>query len=569
MLHHYDVVIVGAGLAGLMAAIENAHQHKTAVITKIYPTRSHSGAAQGGIAASLGNSDPGDSWETHWFDTVKGSDYLADQDAAELLVREAPETIYELEHRGAPFSRLPNGKIAQRAFGGHSFPRACYSADLTGHVLLHTLYEQCIKLGVKFYTEFMVTKLLMEEGRAAGIAALELKTSELHFFSAKAILLATGGGGRAFRITATSHHTSGDGFALVLKEGLPVQDMEFLQFHPTGMYPNGILVTEGARGEGGYLINKDGQRFMEKYAAKFMELAPRDITSRSIQTEINEGRGIDGKDYVYLDLRHLGREKIMERLPQIHDLVLKSIGVDCIEKPIPIQPTAHYTMGGVPADNDCRVIKDSDSNLVPGLFAAGECACISVHGANRLGCNSLLDTVVFGRRAGKAMFRHANEIEFTGLKAETMEKAKAELAEFASRKGKENVADIRKDLQEGMMKNCGVYRNEADLQKQLDAFKDLKARFKEINLSGENDEPYNFELEEALELSYLLAFAEAMVAGALARKESRGAHSRTDFPSRDDQNFLRHTLAFQTPEGVKLDYRGVKITKFEPKERKY
>ncbi|MCL5037398.1 MAG: succinate dehydrogenase flavoprotein subunit [Chloroflexi bacterium] len=565
--HFYDVVIVGSGLAGQRAALEVAPFARTAVISKVYPTRSHSGAAQGGIAAALGNVDE-DTWQQHHFDTVKGSDYLADQDAAEIMVRDAAQVVIELEHMGTPFSRLPDGRIAQRNFGGHKYKRACYSADLTGHVMLHTLYEQCLKYGTKFYNEFFVTRLFMKEGRCIGLSAVNLADGKLHSFFAKAVLIATGGGGRAFSITATAHATTGDGFALAYRAGIPLEDMEFMQFHPTGLYKLGILVTEGARGEGGYLINGKGERFMEKYAPGMMELAPRDITSRSEQTEINEGRGIDGKDYIYLDLRHLGKEKILERLPQIHDLVFKSLGVDCIKEPIPIQPTAHYTMGGIPANLDGQVTIDSENTIVPGLFSAGETSCISVHGANRLGCNSLLDAVCFGRRAGKAMAKYITGASMPDIDEEQIKVSVKELDEFKSRKGEEKVASLREQLQKGMMVRCGIFRDSEKLSAQLADIRKLRGRFQNIGLEDSTSN-YNFELMEALECSWLFDFSEAMVLGALKREESRGAHSRTDFPKRDDEKFLKHTLIYKTDGEPRVEYKPVVITAFQPQERKY
>jgi succinate dehydrogenase / fumarate reductase flavoprotein subunit len=567
MTHKFDLVIVGAGLAGLRAALENAENYHIAVISKIYPTRSHSGAAQGGIAAPIANTSD-DSIEQHIFDTIKGGDYLGDQSAIEIMINDAPETIYELEHMGVPFSRLPDGRIAQRPFGGHTHPRACYAADLTGHVILHTLYEQCLKHKVQFFPEFFVTSLIIEDNICRGLTALECRSGEVHTFHSKALMLATGGGARAFSITATAHATTGDGFALALRAGLPIQDMEFLQFHPTGLYPTGILVTEGARGEGGYLINKDGERFMGKYAPKMMELAPRDMTARAIQTEINEGRGIAGKDFVHLDLRHLGKEKILDKLPQIHDLVLKIGGVDCIKDPIPIRPTAHYTMGGIPTNIDGYVLRDKDNHILTGLFAAGECACVSIHGANRLGCNSLLEAVAMGRRTGKGIAKFLKEAEFALLPTEAESKAKAELEALLAQDGKESLAELRNQMQTSLMQNCGIFRTEASLTQQLQIIKELQNRFKNIKLQDKSKN-FNTEVVDALEFSYILDFTEAMVAGALARQESRGAHARTDYPSRDDQNWLKHTLAFKTPEGIRLEYKPVNITRFQPMERKY
>ncbi|MBI2252922.1 MAG: succinate dehydrogenase flavoprotein subunit [Armatimonadetes bacterium] len=562
-----EVLIIGGGLAGMRAAIETSSQLDTAIIAKIHPARSHSGAAQGGIAASLGNSQA-DSWEEHMFDTVKGGDYLGDQDSIEILVKEAPENIYELEHMGAAFSRTKDGKIAQRPFGGHSNPRACYAADLTGHILLHTLYEQLIKRKIKIYNEYYLLSLILRNGIAAGIVVYDIKSGELVIFQSKAIVFATGGYGRAFKITSNAHTNTGDGLSIIYRAGLPLEDLEFVQFHPTGLYKQGILVTEGARGEGGYLLNKDAERFMQKYAPKMMEIAPRDIVARAIQTEIDDGRGIDGKDYVHLDLRHLGGEKILELLPQIHELALMFSGVDCIKKPIPIQPTAHYSMGGIPVDINCRVIKDKNNTIVPGLFAAGECACVSVHGANRLGCNSLLEAVVFGRRAGKTVLNFIKEFNFIDLPDNCLDLAKEEINTFLTPRGTEILADIRDDLQYTMTKNCGVFRKEEELRTALETIKKLKTRFGFVKITDKS-KIYNTELLEAIELGHILDFAEVIVVGAILRKESRGGHFRKDFPRRDDENWLKHTLAYYSKDGPTFDYKAVKITKFQPQERKY
>ncbi len=585
IVHQHETVIIGAGLAGMRAALEVGKSGADcAVISKIFPSRSHSGAAQGGMAASLGNLDD-DNWEFHMFDTVKGSDYLGDQDAAEILAKEAPELIYEFEHLGAPFSRTPEGKIAQRKFGGHTLNfgekpalRACYSADYTGHVLLHTLFEQCIKHQVRFYSEFQVVHLIVKDNVCRGVVAWDIQNGGLHLFRAKAVMFATGGYGRAYKITTNAHANTGDGLDLVLKAGLPLEDMEFVQFHPTGIYRNGILMTEGARGEGGYLLNKDGERFMKRYAPTLMELAPRDMVARAIQTEINEGRGcqtpeqkekgIPG-DFVYLDLSHLGEAKLRERLPQIFDLAKNFAGVDPSKEPTPIQPTAHYSMGGIPATTEGRVIYDGKNNVVRGLYAAGECACFSVHGANRLGCNSTLDAALNGRRTGRSIIRDLPDLIYEDIPEDAPREAEAEIDRYLKASGSENVADLRNQLQETMMENCGIFRDEKGLQKQLEIVRELEDRHKNIGISDRGTK-FNTELMEAMELGHLLAFSEVIVYGALQRQESRGAHARTDYPKRDDKNWLKHTLAWKDTDGkIRLDFKPVVITRFEPKERKY
>ena len=567
MLHRYGTIIIGAGLAGMRAAIEAQSAGSCCVLTKVFPTRSHSGAAQGGIAASLGNAEA-DDWTAHMFDTVKGSDYLADQDAVEILVREAPQAVIELEHMGVPFSRTPEGLIAQRGFGGHTRQRACYAADLTGHVILHTLYEQCLKHAVMFYPECQVLALIIADGVCTGVVALDVLKGEAHTFWGRAVVFATGGYGRAYKITSNAHANSGDGLSIMLRAGLPLEDMEFVQFHPTGFYPSGILVTEGARGEGAYIINGAGERLMKRYAPDRMELAPRDVTSRAIQTEIDEGRGIGGGAYVHLDLRHLGAERIMKRLPQILDLARRFTDVDALKEPIPIQPTAHYSMGGIPTDNDCRVLADAGGTVVSGLYACGECACVSVHGANRLGCNSLLEAVVYGRRAGKTVCADLTRIGWGAQPEGLANAAQKELAAIMERRGKESFARIRDELQVSMQKNCGIFRTEAQLREQLGIIGQLKERFAHAPLSDKGKR-FNTELVELLELRSLLDFTELIVAGALARKESRGAHSRKDFPKRDDAGWLKHTFAWKGPDGPVFDYKPVRITRYKPEERKY
>lgn len=570
MNHEFDVVIVGAGLAGMRAALHTSKKYKTAVITKIFPTRSHSGAAQGGINAALGNVEKDDNWANHMFDTVKGSDYLADQDCVEVMTREAPAEVRELEQLGVLFSRLEDGTIAQRPFGGQGRKRTCYAADYTGHVILHTLWEQCLRNKVKFYSEFQALDLIMNEDKCCGIVAYEIKTGSIHNFHSKAAVLATGGYGRAYKITSNAHANTGDGLTLVYNAGLPIEDMEFVQFHPTGLYQQGVLVTEGARGEGGYLVNNYGERFMEKYAPNSMEIAPRDVVSRAITTEIMEGRGIDGKDYVHLDLTHLGREKILEKLPQIRELAMDFVGVDCIDAPIPIQPTCHYSMGGVPTNIDGQVIKNVNSTPVQGLFAAGECACVSVHGANRLGGNSLLEAVYYGSRVGKEIVKQLdNGIDVVDMPENPEQKAIDRLKAIIGSAGEEKVNTLREELQVAMMELCGVYRKTEDLEKLVKIIDDLKERVKKIKITDKG-KVFNTELLEATELQNLISFSEVIVHGALTRQESRGSHYRTDFPKRDDENWLKHTLCWKTESGPpRFEYKQVAITKHQPQERKY
>lgn len=575
MIHEHDVVIVGAGIAGLYAALETSRSVDTAVLSKVFPTRSHSISAQGGTAAPLGNMEE-DSWEWHLYDTVRGADYLGDQDAQEILVREAIEVAYDLEHMGCPFSRTESGKIAQREFGGHysnfgkgPIRRACYAADRTGHAMLHTLYEQCLKHDVRFYNEFFVLDLILKDHTCCGVVAWDIQHGGLHVFHAKAVMFATGGYARAWKVNTNALSNTGDGMAIVLQAGLPLEDMEFVQFHPTGLYPSGVLVTEGARGEGGYLINNEGKRFMEKYAPAKMELAPRDVVSRSIQREIDEGRGIGGKGYVHLDLRHLGRAAILEKLPQIHELILKFAGIDAVTDLVPILPTAHYAMGGIPTNVHGQVVKDAQNTPVIGFYAAGECACVSVHGANRLGCNSTMDCAVYGRRTGRAMSKFINGgAEKIDLPKDALEKSRAKIEGLLAAQGKESPAAIREELQQTMMVNCGIFREEKLLKKQLEIIKSLQGRYREISV-GYKGQRFNTELLDAIELGNMLDFVETIVVGGLARTESRGAHYRTDFPKRDDNNWLKHTLAWKTETGIRLDYKPVVITRFQPEERKF
>jgi len=582
--HRHDAIIVGAGGAGLYAAIEVAQKTAAelgrkadvAVLSKLYPSRSHTGAAQGGICAALGNLEE-DHWEWHMFDTVKGGDYLVDQDAAEILAREAIDAIYDLEHRGLPFNRTPEGKIAQRRFGGHTrnygeapVRRACYAADRTGHMILQTLYQQCIKYDVNFFNEFQCLDLLIDDGVVKGVVALDVRRGDLHIFHGKAVLFATGGYGRVFKITSNALASTGDGMALAYRRGVPLEDMEMYQFHPTGIYKMGILLSEAARGEGGILRNKDGERFMERYAPALKDLAPRDMVSRYIYKEVNEGRGIGGQDYVHLDLTHLGKEVIDEKLPDITDFARTYLGIEPITDLIPIQPTAHYAMGGIPTDVDGQVLIDRNKTVLPGFYAAGEVACVSVHGANRLGTNSLVDLVVFGRRGGLHMANYIRHVELAPLPADATDRAEAELARLRDSAGQpgERVAQIRAELQQSMMDLCGVERDEARLTRMSAILRELRERYGHAAISDAG-QSFNSDLVEALELGYLLDCAEATVAGALARQESRGAHFREDFPDRDDANWLKHTLAYRGTEGVVLDYKPVTITRFEPKERKY
>ena len=577
-----DALVIGAGGAGLWAALELARAGvSTGVLTKLYPTRSHTGAAQGGVCAALGNQEE-DHWEWHMYDTVKGGDYLVDQDAAEVLAHEAIETVIELEHMGLPFNRTPDGKIDQRRFGGHTrnfgegpVKRACFAADRTGHMILQTLYQNCLKAGVRFYDEYHVVDLLFEGGdggdggRAAGVVAYRIADAELHTFRAKAVLLATGGNGRMFRITSNAHSLTGDGMALAYRHGIPLEDMEFYQFHPTGIYGIGILLSEAARGEGGTLLNADGERFMSRYAPKAMELAPRDMVSRAIYLEIRDGRGIGPqKDYVYLDVRHLGRAVIEEKLPDITEFARIYLGVEPLTEPIPIQPTAHYAMGGIPTDLRTRVVRDEANTVVEGLFAAGEAACVSVHGANRLGTNSLVDLLVFGRRAGREMAAHCRIAEVPSIAADVEEPVRSELDALRTRPEGESPSMLKAELATLMMDNLGVFRTARMMATAGAGIAEIKERYTRVRVRDAG-RIFNTDLLEARELGYLIDGAEAMAASAIARTESRGAHSRDDYPERDDVNFLAHTLAYRGEAGPSLRYKPVTITRFEPKPRTY
>ncbi len=574
MTHNFETVIIGSGLAGLRAAIDASKHGSVAVLTKLFPTRSHSAAAQGGIGAALGNEEP-DSPEWHFYDTTKGSDFLGDQDAIEIMCEDAIRTIVELEHLGVPFSRTAEGKIAQRRFGGHTrdfgkapVRRACYSADRTGHAILFALYEQSEHEGVKFFAEFHVLDIVIEHGKCLGIIALEIETGKIHTFNAKVTLIASGGYGKVFKTTSNAHASTGDCLSILFNAGVPLEDMEFFQFHPTGLYRLGILITEGARGEGGILLNGKGERFMERYAPTIKDLAPRDMVSRSILTEIRGGRGIDGKDYVHLDLRHVSRDIIEERLPEISTFCKIYMGIDPSEKPVPILPTAHYAMGGIPTDVDGRVLQDEKGTPVNGLFAAGECACVSVHGANRLGCNSLLDTVVFGRRAGIAMGDYLKNADKGNISKSMIDKAVNAINVLRNQKGKEKAGAVRNELQTAMMDDCSVFRNEKDLSSLIKIINDLeeKATDLEINDTGTI---FNTELLEAIELHHLINLAKVIASSALQRQESRGGHFREDFPDRDDKNWLMHTFATKSETGIEFSYNPVTITRFQPAERKY
>jgi succinate dehydrogenase / fumarate reductase flavoprotein subunit len=557
-----------------MAALQLAGHGQVAVLSKLYPTRSHTGTAQGGIGAALGNLEE-DHWEWHMFDTVKGGDYLVDQDAAEILCREAIETVYDLEHWGLPFSRTPEGKIAQRPFGGHTkeygkapVRRSCYAADRTGHMILQTCYQQCIKNQVHFYDEYHVLDLLIEQGRCVGVVAMCLATGEIHTFHAKAVLFATGGCGKMFRVTSNAHSLTGDGMAVAYRCGIPLEDMEFFQFHPTGIYKMGILLSEAARGEGAILRNRSGERFMERYAPTLKDLAPRDMTSRAIYQEIREGRGIDGKNFVHLDLTHLGREVLDKKLPDITEFVRTYLGLEPLEELVPIQPTAHYAMGGIPTDVDARVVVDEKNTPLSGFYAAGEVACVSVHGANRLGTNSLVDILVFGRRGGRHAAKFIKENDWAPLPPKADEPARALVSELKNSHGKERPADIRDELQDEMMDKASVFREAKGLTAMREKLRELRERYRQLRIQDQSAR-YNTELLEVIELGGLLDLAEILVESGLARQESRGAHFREDFPKRDDPNWLKHTLAYKGEKGIELKYKPVTITKFEPKERKY
>ncbi len=590
--HRYDTIIVGAGGAGMRAALEAGQRSRTAVLTKLYPTRSHTGAAQGGMCAALANVEE-DNWEWHTFDTVKGGDYLVDQDAAEVMCKEAIDAVLDLEKMGLPFNRTPEGRIDQRRFGGHTrnhgeaaVRRSCFAADRTGHMILQTLYQQCVKHEIDFFNEFYVLDLIFSEVPlegggtervTSGVIAYELATGETHVFHTKAVLFATGGFGKVFKVTSNAHTLTGDGMGIVYRKGLPLEDMEFYQFHPTGIWKMGILLSEAARGEGGILRNKDGERFMERYAPTIKDLAPRDMVARAIYSEIRAGRGCGvNADHVLLDLTHLPRETIDAKLPDITEFARTYLGVEPYDEGIPIQPTAHYAMGGVPTNIDAQVLRNN-TDVVPGLFAAGEVACVSVHGANRLGTNSLLDINVFGRRGGLTAAAYANSVDFVPLPDAPETETLALLQRLRDGGGTELVAAIRHNLQETMDTNASVYRTEATLKQAEVDIAALKERYLRVGVADRGTR-YNTELLEAVELGFLLDLAECLVVSAKARNESRGGHFREDYPTRDDVNFMRHTMAYKLPDEtglpgfqseVRLDYKPVVQTRYEPMERKY
>ena len=567
-IYKYDAVVVGAGLAGNAAAMELKKSGKNVVVlTKLHPLRSHSGAAQGGINASLSEKD---SIELHMFDTIKGSDYLADQDAVELMCSKAPETIRWAERMGAVFSRNEKGEIAQRPFGGQSHPRACYAKDRTGLTLLQTTFEQAHRAGVEFLDEWYVADIVYKDGKVSGVVAFNIRNlEEKAIFQAKAVLFATGGYARAFKINSNAHSNTGDGLSIVARHGLPLEDMEFVQFHPSGLSGSGILISEAARGEGGYLLNSEGERFMKRYAPEKMELAPRDVVSRAIINEIREGRGVGPrKDAVYIDLTHLGEQKIMERLPELRDLALTFLGLDMVKEPILISATAHYSMGGIPTNIRGQVRKNRDE-LVEGFYAAGECACVSVHGANRLGANSVLEALFFGRHVGKEMVKDIDNLDFGEVSEADAYNMVQEINYILRNNGIESVSKIRDELQESMTENAGVFRTEETLKKQLEILDSLRKRFKHIRIEDKS-RLFNTELQEAIELGHMLDYAKFIVEGALFRKESRGSHYREDYPKRDDENFLKHTLAYMDKDGnISIETMDVTLGKFEVKERVY
>ena len=575
-LHTYDAVVVGAGGAGLRAALEASKSVRTCVISKLYPTRSHTGAAQGGMCAALGNVEE-DYPEWHAFDTIKGGDYLVDQPAAIVMTEEAIDAVIELEHWGFPFNRTLRGRIDQRRFGGHTrnhgeapVRRACYAADRTGHMILQTLYQQCIRTDVRFFNEFYVLDLILSgDGRCAGVVAYELANGEIHVFRAKAVLFATGGFGKIFKVTSNAHTLTGDGLAVCYRRGVPLEDMEFFQFHPTGIYKMGILISEAVRGEGGILINAEGERFMERYAPTIKDLAPRDMVSRAIYQEIKEGRGIDGKDYVYLDVRHLDPEVIEKKIPDVTEFARIYLGVEPLREPVPIQPTAHYGMGGIPTNVDAQVVVGPEETPVPGLYSAGECACVSVHGANRLGTNSLLDIVVFGRRGGEHMAEYAQQADGPELPEHPERAAVEELRGLLQGPGTEFAADVRDELQEQMSDLCGIIRNEEGLSKLQGILGELHERYERVGVQ-DHGRGFNTELMEAVELGFLLDVSDTVVAAARTRDESRGGHYREDHPLREDDRWLVHSLSYRDEDGsVRMEYKDVVLGPYIPMERKY
>ena len=565
----------------MRAAIEAGGEASVAVISKLFPTRSHTGAAQGGMAAALANVEE-DSWEWHTFDTVKGGDYLVDQDAAEILAKESVQAVIDLENMGLPFNRTPDGKIDQRRFGGHTrdhgkapVRRSCYAADRTGHMILQTLYQTCVKLGIEFYNEFYVLDLVMNEGKPAGVVAYELATGEIHVFAGKSIVFATGGFGKIYKTTSNAHTLTGDGVAIALRRGIPLEDMEFYQFHPTGLAGLGILLSEAARGEGGILRNASGERFMERYAPTIKDLAPRDMVARAMANEVREGRGAGpNKDYVLLDLTHLEPAVIDAKLPDITEFARTYLGVEPYTEPVPVFPTAHYAMGGIPTNIKAEVLSDNDT-VIPGLYAAGECACVSVHGANRLGTNSLLDINVFGKRAGKYSVEYAKTAKQVPMPEDAAKDVLELLQKVRNAKGKEKVAQLRKELQETMDKNAQVFRTEETLNEALAKIAELRKRYEKISVQDQGKR-FNTDLLEAVELGFLLDLAEVTVITCRERRESRGAHLREDYTERNDKKFMVHSMAYKqnkvdkkTGIDIKVDWKPVVITNYQPMERKY
>ncbi|WP_370459569.1 succinate dehydrogenase flavoprotein subunit [Desulfopila sp. IMCC35006] len=578
VIHQFDTVIVGSGGAGLYAALEASQKSRTAVLSKLHPVRSHTGAAQGGISAALGNVEE-DKAEWHAFDTVKGGDYLVDQQAAQTLAEEAIQAVYDLENRGLPFNRTKDGRIDQRRFGGHTrnfgegpVHRACYAADRTGHMILQTLYQQCIKNKVSFFDEYQVLDVILEDNTCKGVVVVELATGELHIFAAKAVLFATGGFGRMFKITSNAYANTGDGPAVCARRGIPLEDMEFYQFHPTGIMGLGILISEAVRGEGGILRNRKGERFMERYSPKLLDLAPRDIVARSIQTEIRAGMGIRGDskidDYVHLDATHLGKETLKKKLPDITDFCKTYLGIDPADAPIPVLPTAHYAMGGIPTDMHGRVLKDADNTIVSGLYAAGECACVSVHGANRLGTNSLLDLVVFGRRAGQHIAEYIKSAKAAVVDDSAANDAREWISRITDGAAGPHGGHISEEMQTTMMEKVGIYRNAQQMQAAVDEIQALRKRYHAVRVQ-DTSKSFNTDLLEVIELGNLLDLSLVTAAAALQRQESRGAHSREDFTERDDEKWLRHSLAYLEGDTVRLDYKPVDTSIWEPKPRIY